>query len=163
MEASENFENQKRFLFRPRPIHICHKSELKSRWTIPLNTYTSALAFQSSVAALFTSFGHGFFCFADRRYGEKQLVLSEKVASPGEILYASSQHTWLSTVKHCLPLGPPGSLQYLMEHRPGVTVSYIQIPPLHWLECVVCSGSPHRHSVQDVLYTVYWNFYSKQL
>jgi hypothetical protein len=28
-----------RFLFRPRPIHICQKMELKSRWTVPLNTY----------------------------------------------------------------------------------------------------------------------------
>ncbi len=33
---SEKFFNQKRFLFRPRPIHICQKPELNSRWTVPL-------------------------------------------------------------------------------------------------------------------------------
>ncbi len=36
--ASEKFLKQRRFSFRPRPIHICQKTELKSRWTVPLSS-----------------------------------------------------------------------------------------------------------------------------
>ncbi len=36
-----NFLNQKRFIFKPRPIHIFQKMELKSRWSVPLKiSYT---------------------------------------------------------------------------------------------------------------------------
>jgi hypothetical protein len=31
-----NFLNQKLFIFKPRPIHIFQKTELKSRWSVPL-------------------------------------------------------------------------------------------------------------------------------
>ncbi len=33
---TEKFYIEKRFIFRPRPIHICQKTELNSRWTVPL-------------------------------------------------------------------------------------------------------------------------------
>jgi hypothetical protein len=32
----KNVKNQKWSFFGPRPIHLCHKTELKSRWTVPL-------------------------------------------------------------------------------------------------------------------------------
>jgi hypothetical protein len=32
----EKFYIEKRFIFRPGPIHICQKTELNSRWTVPL-------------------------------------------------------------------------------------------------------------------------------
>ncbi len=33
----KNFKTKRRFLFRPRLIHICKKTESKSRWTVPLS------------------------------------------------------------------------------------------------------------------------------
>ncbi len=40
MGVSEIILNKKRFIFRPMPINICRKTELKSRWTVPLSIPT---------------------------------------------------------------------------------------------------------------------------
>jgi hypothetical protein len=82
------------------------------------------------MAALLISFGHGFLECLLTEYMIKRnwlraklkgclfTISSKKIsAKDGEKLCASSQYTWLPREK-TMPIGLPGRLQSLKEHRP---------------------------------------------